>query len=204
MVLINQDAFAIEEEAVSSLENACVNSAVEAKPQAAPARVGLRCSLAKSLEHVEWFGRSPHESYVDHFISARVGRFAGPILDQTFKYVRPQENGNKHETRWMALRTAKAASGLLVRAEGAPCGMRCHRYTLADFDGSRIIQQQKVRHGGELEPRPETVLCVDAAQMGVGGIDSWGAKPLTQHLRSKTEPLSWAFRFVSLAADAKL
>ena len=41
--------------------------------------------------------------------------------------------------------------------------------------------------------RPElTVLCVDAAQNGVGGIDSWGARPLEEHLIASGS-FAWGF-----------
>lgn len=38
-------------------------------------------------------------------------------------------------------------------------------------------------------------MCIDAIQMGVGGIDSWGNKPLAQHMVPKKE-LNWAFRLL--------
>merc|ERR1712157_416639 len=84
------------------------------RPQ--PQRVGFRGRLSEGFETVEWFGRGPHESYVDRYASARVGHFQGNILDQTFKYVRPQENGNKLDTRWMAMKRAKSSgnAGLLI------------------------------------------------------------------------------------------
>merc|ERR1711933_138356 len=76
---------------------------VEVKPAPPPPRIGFQGTLVKGFDNVEWFGRGPHESYIDRYSSARIGRFKGSILQQTFKYVRPQENGNKHDTRWMAL-----------------------------------------------------------------------------------------------------
>lgn len=100
--------------------------------QASPMRVGFATTLVDGFEDVEWFGRGPHESYLDRYASARVGVHQGSILEQTVKYVRPQEmldvdrprsvqvrNGNKFETRWMALKRkpSEQCDLLLISAE---------------------------------------------------------------------------------------
>lgn len=76
-------------------------------------RIGFTATLIDGFEDVEWFGRGPHESYLDRHASAKVGLYQGSIAQQTVKYVRPQENGNKFQTRWMALK----------RKEADPCNM---------------------------------------------------------------------------------
>jgi len=179
---------------------------LEVNQSTAPPRVGLTSTLAAGLEEVEWFGRGPHESYVDRRASARVGLHGGRIVDQTFRYIRPQENGNKDETRWMALKksSAKGACGglLLVAANPTPMlGMQCHRFALADFDGPEDKTKQAVRHGGELTERPETVICIDAAQNGVGGIDSWGQKPLEKHMVPSDKDFTWSFQLMPLSPE---
>lgn len=177
---------------------------VEVKEQAAPARVGFKGVLTAGFQDVEWFGRGPHESYWDRHASARVGRFSGSIADQTFKYVRPQENGNKYETRWMALKRSvgDACGGLVIGALNPTptLAMQCHRYDLSDFDGPGEKTQQRCLHAGELVERAETSFCVDAAQMGLGGIDSWGNKPLPEHTLKPDQELQWAFSLRPLTA----
>jgi len=52
---------------------------------------------------------------------------------------------------------------------------------------------QRVKHGAHLKPTATTTVCVDAAQSGLGGIDSWVSPPLEQY---KIQPQSehvWAF-----------
>jgi len=72
-----------------------------------PLRVGVICALARpSATRVRWYGRGPFESYPDRHAGARLGHWAGNVADQTFRYVRPQESGNKLHTRWMALSDA--------------------------------------------------------------------------------------------------
>ena len=201
---------------------------LQVKEPPPPPRVGFRGKLAGGFETVEWFGRGPHESYVDRWVSSRVGLFSGPIAEQSFMYVRPQENGNKLETRWMALRRTPtpvaeavepaeseepeqpSCGGLLIAVmtpenwsglKQHTLGMQCHRYSLDDFDGPEVKESQAIRHAGELEVQAETDICVDAAQMGVGGIDSWGSKPLKQHLLSSKEPLAWSFQLRPLSTE---
>jgi len=171
---------------------------VEIKGYQAPPRVGFKGTLNNGFEDVEWFGRGPHESYIDRHASTKIGLFQGSILDQTFKYVRPQENGNKYEARWMALKrndSSSSCAGLLIsaKAPSAALGMQCHRYSLDDFDGGKVKTGQKFLHAGELVERETTDFCVDAAQMGVGGIDSWGMKPRPQHMLGSKSKFDWSF-----------
>jgi len=175
---------------------------IELKERAAPPRVGFQGALQEGFQDVQWFGRGPHEAYLDRFASARVGLFHGTIAEQTFKYVRPQENGNKFETRWMALKRA-AGGGLLISAAtpSPTLSMQCHRYALSDFDGPEDKTRQSCRHGGELVEQAETAFCVDAAMIGLGGIDSWGNKPLPQHMIRSDEQFDWAFHLRPLSKE---
>eukprot|EP00931_Biecheleriopsis_adriatica_P060387 TRINITY_DN36268_c0_g1_i1.p1 TRINITY_DN36268_c0_g1~~TRINITY_DN36268_c0_g1_i1.p1 ORF type:complete len:1173 (-),score=184.37 TRINITY_DN36268_c0_g1_i1:166-3159(-) len=104
----------------------------------APLNLGMMFTLSPGFEDVEWLGRGPHESYRDRFSSATFGKFKGSILSQTFKYCRPQANGNKWETRWMKLSkpSGKCRGVLIAAADPSPAlSMQCHRYSMDDFFG---------------------------------------------------------------------
>ena len=111
-------------------------------------RIGFTSVLEEGFDNVEWFGRGPHESYIDRFASARVGTFQGSISDQTFKYVRPQENGNKFQTRRMTLKRAAGKDndygGIVIAASATSSSsvpmldMQCHHYKMSDFDGGEV------------------------------------------------------------------
>ena len=90
-----------------------VDPLAQFQDQSAPMRIGFTTTLVDGFQDVEWFGRGPHESYLDRHASARVAFYQQSILEQTVKYVRPQENGNKFQTRWMALK----------RKQSDPCNM---------------------------------------------------------------------------------
>lgn len=197
------------DDAVVALEKPLANCKfiIEIKEHPAPMRVGFTGMLNEGFENVEWFGRGPHESYVDRYVSARVGLHEGTIADQTFKYVRPQENGNKFDTRWMALKRAGSkadACSMLVLAATQPSQtleMQCHHYALSDFDGGEEKVKQPYLHAGELVERAETTFCVDALQMGVGGIDSWGRKPLPEHMIGGAQQFDFGFKLIALSSE---
>jgi beta-galactosidase len=138
-------------------------------------RFGLRISLPGEFSTVDWFGRGPHESYWDRKTSAAVGLFSGTVWDQTFSYVRPQETGNKTDVRWMALSNGEV--GLM--AKGAPTfDGSVHQYPYEDLDHIRYGQ----KHGKlDIQPKDQVDWLIDYKQMGVGGDNSWGARPHKQY-----------------------
>jgi beta-galactosidase len=128
-------------------------------------RVGLELALPAGFETLTWYGRGPHENYADRLRSALVGRYTSTVDEQFTPYVYTSESGGKEDVRWLALTNA-AGAGLLVTGLG-----RLHidalHYTIADL--------AKSHHPHELTRRPETILHLDAAHMGVGGDDGWMA-----------------------------
>jgi beta-galactosidase len=65
-------------------------------------RVGLQARM-EPCESVEWFGRGPHEAYGDRAAGARLGRWRASLPELVTPYILPQENGNRHESRWIQL-----------------------------------------------------------------------------------------------------
>ncbi|NLT74488.1 MAG: DUF4981 domain-containing protein [Chloroflexi bacterium] len=122
-------------------------------------RLGLQLRLAPGLDEITWFGRGPHESYVDRLASASVGRYSGSVDGQYVPYVMPQENGNKTDVRWVTL-TDERGLGLL--AVGAPyLEVSAHHYTAANLTAAQ--------HTNELVWQPSVTLNLDYRQSGLGG-----------------------------------
>ena len=134
-------------------------------------RIGIKMSLSGDFDELAWFGRGPHESYSDRKTSAAVGLYHGSVWEQTFQYVRPQETGNKTDVRWMALSNGKI--GLM--AKGAPTfDSSVHQYPYEDLD--YVPKGQK--HGKlDIQQKDQVDWLIDLKQMGVGGDNSWGARP---------------------------
>ncbi|WP_423140770.1 glycoside hydrolase family 2 TIM barrel-domain containing protein [Parablastomonas sp. CN1-191] len=158
-------------------------------------RVGTNMQFKGAFSHLEWFGRGPHENYWDRKTGAAVARYASTVAEQYHDYSRPQETGNKSDVRWFALRDGQG-NGLLVTGDGL-----LHFSALPvlqsdlDHDRRRGVPH---RHGGDVTFRDLVSVNVDHLQMGVGGINSWGALPLPQY-RIPAAPYAWSIRIVPLA-----
>ncbi|MCL4298862.1 MAG: DUF4981 domain-containing protein [Anaerolineae bacterium] len=134
-------------------------------------RVGLTLQLPGGFENFTWFGRGPHENYIDRNTGAAVGLYHSTVAEQHVPYVMPQENGLKTEVRWLTL-TNQAGLGLLV-AGATPLEASASHYTAADL--------YQALHTNELTPRAEVILNLDYRQCGLGGA-SCGPGTLPQYL----------------------
>jgi len=132
-------------------------------------RVGLRLALPSAFSRVEWFGRGPQENHWDRRTAAFVGRYETSVADEKCPYVTPQEFGNRSDVRWVAVRD-KDGAGLLVA--GRPLlAFSALPYWPEDL----TLEKRGAKHPADIDERDFICLALDAAQMGVGGDDSWGA-----------------------------
>jgi len=158
-------------------------------------RFGMQMTIPKQFSNVEWFGRGPHESYWDRKAGVPMGRYHSTVSEQFYPYVRPQENGNKTDVRWMAL-TNDEGSGLLI--VGMPVlSMSALHFTIDDLDPG---EQKAQRHAGELVERDLVNLNIDFKQMGVGGINSWGPTALPKY-SLEPEEYTYGFRLRPFTAE---
>ncbi len=134
-------------------------------------RLGMALTLPAEFDMVAWYGRGPHESYWDRKTGAPVGVYRSAVMELYHPYMRPQENGNRSDVRWVALMDT-AGVGLL--AVGMPLlNFSAFHFLNADFDEG---PRKRQRHTFDLERRELTTLNLDYRQMGVGGDNSWGAR----------------------------
>lgn len=141
-------------------------------------RVGMNLVLKGEYDQMSWFGRGPHENYEDRKTGAAIGLYESTVAAQYHDYSRPQETGNKTDVRWMKLTNAEGFGLMVVGAE--PLSMTALPVETADLDHVRSREQPRP-HGGDIEFRDIVRLNVDWRQMGVGGDNSWGAKPLRKY-----------------------
>ena len=147
-------------------------------------RFGTELVVAPGLENVEWYGRGPQETMIDRQFE-RIGVYRGTVDQQWVEYMRPQENGNKTEVRWVKLTNP---AGVGIRATGAsPLNVTARHYTKTDMERAGYTFQMK-RH-------PEVYLNLDEKEMGAGGIDSWSpnAYPMAPYRISGDEEHSFRY-----------
>ncbi|MEU6524648.1 glycoside hydrolase family 2 TIM barrel-domain containing protein [Streptomyces sp. NPDC046924] len=128
--------------------------------------VGTLLFLPRRLDRLHYYGRGPEENQWDRNHGTDVGRYTGTVSGQWSGYLRPQENGNKTDVRWVAL-TDGAGRGLLACGEPL-LEVNASHFTPEDLSAG-------ARHDYQLTPRDAVVLRLSHRQMGVGGDDSWGA-----------------------------
>ena len=139
-------------------------------------RFGLRMRVDSSLNKARWFGRGPHENYWDRKRSAYLGDYSLPVEKMFFPYVSPQETGYRTDTRWMALQDSTGA-GILFAGEPTFC-FSALRYPMEELE--RKYRGQK--HLNQIHEGDFTEVMIDYGQTGVGGDDSWWAKPHAQYV----------------------
>lgn len=171
-------------------------------------RMGMNLVMPRRFDQMTWLGRGPHESYQDRQTSAFVGLYSGSVADQYTAYIRPQENGNKTDVRWVAI-TDQSGNGLLFK--GMPLlSVSAHHNLLEDFesprrtvgrfeDGEPVVR----RHTTDVKPRDLTSVNIDYKQMGVGGDDSWGAWTHPQY-RLTAKEYSYSFLIKPVKAGDNL
>jgi hypothetical protein len=121
-------------------------------------RFGLQLRLPQGFEQLDWYGRGPHENYIDRNEGAAVGIYHSTVSEQFVPYVFPQENGSKTDIRWVRL-TNTAGVGLLASADRL-LEMSAHHVTPEELTAAR--------HPHELKHRPEVILHLDYGQSGLG------------------------------------
>ncbi len=134
-------------------------------------RVGTVLEVAAGLEHVEWFGSGPHETYPDRKRGGLVGRWRSTVNEQYVPYIRPQENGGHADVRWLRL-SDERGRGLRISLD------RPGQVSATHF---RATDLAAATHDVELTARPETVVHLDAAHRGLGTA-SCGPDTLPEYL----------------------
>lgn len=157
-------------------------------------RVGMALQLPGGYSQLEWFGRGPHENMWDRKYGAAVSRYRSTVAEQYHDYSRPQETGNKTDVRWFALRDA-GGHGIAFAADGL-LSFSALPLLQTDLDHDRSAKAPN-RHGGLVVFRDLVSINIDHMQMGVGGINSWGAMPLEKY-RIPVRDYGWRFRMTPL------
>ncbi|MCU0300722.1 MAG: DUF4981 domain-containing protein [Candidatus Nanopelagicales bacterium] len=122
-------------------------------------RIGMTMRLPQ-VDRVRWYGKGPHENYVDRNRGAVTAIHELPLAELPHRYVRPQENGNRTEVRWLEA----IAPSTVLRVEdvtGDRLGFTAWPWTQEALDAAE--------HDHDLVAGSEVTLNVDRRQRGVGG-----------------------------------
>ncbi len=139
-------------------------------------RFGMVMALPNEFKNFSYFGRGPWENYSDRNTSSFAGSYSSDVKDQYFAYIRPQENGNKTEVRWLTLVNN---DGVGIKISGLQLlSVSALPFSTSDIDPGKHKNQE---HTTDVKFGDNTYLSVDLIQRGVGGDNSWGAYPHKQY-----------------------
>ena len=139
-------------------------------------RFGMLMQMPYTMEKSNYYGRGPIENYSDRKDCMRIGVYTDDADNQYFPYIRPQESGTKSDIRWWK-QTDATGLGLQVKSCTPFYASAIHFDTEELDDGD----DKEQRHSFDLKKSKFTNLFLDAAHMGVGGENSWGAWPLEKY-----------------------
>ena len=133
--------------------------------------VGNMLVLPKEFHNVTWYGRGPEENYIDRKTGYNVGLYQSTVEDFFVDYIKPQETGNRTDVRWVSM-TNDDGIGLLAKAS-APMEFNALAYTPEELTNNL--------HSYMLPESNRVIWRLNHKQMGLGGDNSWGAKPFEKY-----------------------
>lgn len=160
--------------------NGEINVFYEGIPKRQVTRFGSTLTVKEELKDVGWFGRGPHENYCDRKEGAMVGIYQCTLKEFAYDYIRPQENGNRTDVRWLSL-SNKSGIGLMFEGIGtALIEVSAWPYTYESLNNAKHIY--------EIIKKGTTTINIDHRQQGVGSgnVDEAYSNKYHQLLKDKT------------------
>ncbi len=145
---------------------------------------GVMFKVDADYDHVEWYGNGPAETYVDRMKGAKLGIYHNLVADNMSKYMVPQECGNKTDVRYAKVTDMQGRGLLLV---GDKMHFSALPYTPHEMENAM--------HPHELPQVHYTVIRTALEQMGIGGDDSWGARPHAEYIPNINKKKEFTFYF---------
>ncbi len=146
--------------------------------------IGTLFTIPGGFEKVQWYGRGPDENYVGRREGSYAGIYTANVDDFYVPYMEVGETGQRSDVKWAMLTNAQG-KGLMV--VGSP---------RMEFNALHYTPEQltDVKLPWDLKRDKEITLRVDLQQMGLGGTNSWGAKPLSSYMIGAKKTYTHKFR----------
>lgn len=128
---------------------------------------GMLWRMEEKYHNFRYYGYGPEENYIDRMEGARLGIYESTAKENVTPYLVPQECGNRMGTRWVEVYDDKGR-GIRFRAKEGTSFESC----VLPYGP---LEMEQALHQDELGTPAFTWVRINAAQMGVGGDDSWGA-----------------------------
>lgn len=158
-------------------------------------RFGMEMTMPGWCNTIDFFGKGPHECYVDRESSGLMGHYVQKVSDQYhWGYVRPQESGTH---------TSLSHFAILDDSGWGLCFTSAERFSASALPISRKDLDLSARGGDKRDKNPAnqvhsldlkklahetdrsngvTHVNVDQMQMGLGCVNSWHAEPREEYM----------------------
>ena len=161
-----------------------------ADPNSLMPRFGITITMPRDMDISHYYGRGPLENYIDRRSSEFIGLYTQTAAEQAYPYIRPQETGTKSDMRHWS-QTDAGGRGICITSD-TPFYAGATHYTVASLDEGK---NKRNLHFQEIDPIDATVLNIDGAHMGLGGITSWGGHSLPiEQYRLKSADREFRFK----------
>lgn len=139
---------------------------------------GIEFALKEEFTNFAYFGKGEKDTYIDRN-HALTDFYFEDVKTNYIPYLKPQEHGNHVECKWCGL--SNPTVGFNIKAENMEC--QASKYS--------FMHLYTAKHTFELPQTHTTYLRIAKQQMGVGGINSWGAKVQPQYLIDQSKNLDF-------------
>jgi len=119
------------------------------------------------------------------------------VSEEYVPYVRPQENGYHTDTRWLTLNDGQGSSIMVLAVDKKQpfCFSALHMEN-EQFDTTDGLDYpgNNSKHINDIKEQKLVQLNIDLGQRGVGGDNSWGARPQKKYTMMGDK--TWRYSFV--------
>lgn len=152
-------------------------------------RFGTMFGILREFDFVKWYGRGPQETYCDRKTGAKITMHEMNVADLEHHYMRPQENGNRTDVRFVEFKSADG-KGLRIEGVDTPICFSAHHYTQNEL--------QLAKHIHEVPDRDATFVSIDLDQMGVGGDMPGDAHVREPYIMHPNKEYTYTFKVVPI------
>ena len=152
-------------------------------------RLGFDITMPSDNKNTAYFGKGPHENYVDECKSSYMGYFETPVEDYYVPYIKPQEHGNRTNVHYAAVYDI-LGRGLLFE------GSDTFEFAASNYSIDELCEKQ-LSH--DLEPSAQTFVRINYKVSGIGS-NSCGPELLEKY-RLNEKDISFSFSLKPIFLD---
>lgn len=154
-------------------------------------RFGVNVKLCGDMQNAEYFGLGEKENLPDLKAQSIVGIYSATVPELDVPYIRPQDNGNHGECRYLKL-TDEKGEGIAVYNKDKHFSFSAHNYSNETLE--------KAKHLEDIKTEDFVSLNIDGFMRGTG-TNSCGPDTLKEYRIDFKKELSFGFYIVPLGQE---